>query len=68
MLSPVEYLDAAERIANLGFLGGIICDTLLLACARKVNAERIYTWNIRHFRLVAPDLSDRIAQPPSPLP
>jgi predicted nucleic acid-binding protein len=65
-LSPEEYLDAARGIADLGLLGGIIYDALLLACARKVHAERIYTWNVRHFRLVAPDLSDRIVQPPLP--
>ena len=65
-LSPDEYLDAAQRIADLGLLGGLIYDALLLACARKVNAERIYTWNVRHFQLVAPDLKDRIIQPPLP--
>jgi hypothetical protein len=35
----------------------------LLACARKVGAERIYTWNLSHFPMVAPDLADRILTP-----
>jgi predicted nucleic acid-binding protein len=43
--------------------GGIIYDALLAACAHKVNAERIYTWNVRHFKLVAPDLEARIMTP-----
>jgi hypothetical protein len=34
-----------------------------MGCAREVNAERIYTWNVRHFQLVAPDLKDRIVTP-----
>jgi hypothetical protein len=34
-----------------------------MACARKVNAEHIYTWNEKHFRMVAPDLADRIVTP-----
>jgi predicted nucleic acid-binding protein len=41
----------------------MIFDALLLACARKSHAERIYTWNEKHFRMVAPDLADRITNP-----
>jgi predicted nucleic acid-binding protein len=41
----------------------MIYDALLLACARKAAAERIYTWNERHFKLVAPDLAERIVAP-----
>jgi hypothetical protein len=37
--------------------------TRLLACARKIQAERIYTWNARHFQMVAPDLAGRIMTP-----
>jgi predicted nucleic acid-binding protein len=47
----------------MGLAGGIVFDALLLACARKVDAERIYTWNVRHFRMVAPDLAERIVTP-----
>jgi predicted nucleic acid-binding protein len=62
-LNADEILETAHRIGALGLLGGIIYDALLLACARKVNAERIYTWNERHFKLVAPDLAERIVTP-----
>jgi predicted nucleic acid-binding protein len=62
-LSSEEYMEALGRTANLGHSGGIVYDALHLACARKVRAERIYTWNLRHFRLVAPDLADRIMTP-----
>jgi hypothetical protein len=62
-LSADEVCDAAGRIAELGLLGGIVYDALLLECARKVRAEHIYTWNVRHFQLVAPDLADRIRTP-----
>jgi hypothetical protein len=34
-----------------------------LACAREIQAERIYTWNVKHFQMVAPDLAGRIATP-----
>jgi predicted nucleic acid-binding protein len=62
-LTPDEYLVAIRDAANSRVAGGTIYDALLVACARKVEAERIYTWNARHFQLVAPDLAERIVRP-----
>lgn len=62
-LTAPEYAEIICAAAQLRIAGGTIFDALLLACARKVNAERIYTWNIRHFKLVAPDLAHRIITP-----
>jgi predicted nucleic acid-binding protein len=62
-LSPEDYSATLHEAARMGLSGGIVFDALLLACARKVRAERIYTWNVRHFRMVAPDLAERIVTP-----
>ena len=62
-LEPEEYLTAIRDAAKLRIAGGTIYDALLVKCARKVNAQRIYTWNVRHFELVAPDLAGRIVTP-----
>ena len=62
-LSVDEVLQTVHRTAALKLPGGIIYDALLMACARKVNAEKIYTWNEKHFKMVAPDLFDRIMAP-----
>lgn len=62
-LAPDEYLTAIRDAAKLRVSRGTIYDALLLACARKVGAERIYTWNVRHFQLLAPDLAGRIVTP-----
>lgn len=62
-LSPEEYMETLQRTANLGHSGGMIYDALHLACARKIGADQIYTWNVRHFHTVAPDLADRIVTP-----
>lgn len=62
-LSVEEYRTTLREAARMGLAGGIVFDALLLACARKVKAERIYSWNEKHFRLVAPDLADRIMTP-----
>jgi predicted nucleic acid-binding protein len=62
-LTPDEVLQTARYASDSHLAGGIIYDALLLACARKVNPDHIYTWNLRHFHLVAPDLKDRIVTP-----
>jgi predicted nucleic acid-binding protein len=62
-LSPDEYMETLRRTASLGLRGGIVYDAIHLACARKIAAKRIYTWNARHLRMVAPDLADRIVTP-----
>ena len=62
-LTPTEYLAAIQGLAALGHSGGMVYDALLLACARKSKANRIYTLNQKHFRLVAPDMASRILEP-----
>jgi predicted nucleic acid-binding protein len=62
-LSEKEYAKTIQSAAHLQVAGGAIYDSLLLACARKIDADRIYTWNVRHFQMVAPDLKDRIVTP-----
>ena len=62
-LTGDEVFQTIRHTAALKLPGGIIYDALLLACARKIQAERIYTWNVKHFQMVAPDLADRIVTP-----
>jgi predicted nucleic acid-binding protein len=62
-LTAPEVFETTERTAALKLPGGIVYDALIMACARKVKAQRIYTWNEKHFRMVAPDLADRIMTP-----
>jgi len=62
-LTADEVLQTIHRTAALKLSGGIIYDALILACARKIQAERIYTWNVKHFQMVAPDLAERIMMP-----
>jgi predicted nucleic acid-binding protein len=67
-ISPValtanEYVETLKACATAGLTGGTIYDALHVACARKANAEWIYTWNVRHFQRVAPDLAEKILAP-----
>ena len=49
-LNEDEYYVAIEQASARGITGGTIYDVLLAACAQKVRAETIYTWNVRHFQ------------------
>ncbi len=62
-LTSEEYVETLRSTAQLGHTGGMVYDALQVACARKVKARQIYTWNVRHFRLLAPDLAERIITP-----
>lgn len=62
-LTRDDYLATLKNAARAGLAGGTAFDALVIACARKVTAESIYTLNVRRLRLVAPDLADRIKTP-----
>jgi predicted nucleic acid-binding protein len=57
------YRESIRECANQGWTGGRIYDALHLRCARKSDCERIYTFNVRHFQQLAPDLAQRIGAP-----
>ena len=59
-----QYLDALKVVSDGGWAGAKIYDVLILGCAEKSNAERIYTFNIGDFRqLASADLLDKICSP-----
>ena len=62
-LSEDEYWKTIARVAEMGLTSRQVYDGLLLECVRKSRANTIYTWNLRHFRAIAPELSDRILRP-----
>jgi len=64
-LDESEHFETVRESAKAGRMGGIIFDALLIASARKAKAKKIYTWNVRHFRMIAPDLAGRILEPGS---
>ena len=62
-LDEDEYYSAMMKAAERGFASGRIYDVLLLACAAKIKAEVIYTWNLEHLKSINPDLADRVSTP-----
>ena len=54
-LSAAEYKDLVRQCAAQGHIGGHVYDAVHLRCARKAKCDRLYTFNVKHFRALAPD-------------
>lgn len=53
-VSKKDYLEALGVMRDGGWSGAKIHDALLLCCAAKCSANRIYIFNLADFRLLAP--------------
>lgn len=62
-LTADEYFEAMKDAAARGISGGLIYDLLLARCAVKAGAEIIYTWNVKHFEQLGPEISWRLRTP-----
>ncbi len=62
-LSTEDYRQTLRASSEDGLSGGRIFDALHIRAARNAQCERIYTFNVRHFRQLAPDLADMIVAP-----
>ena len=58
-----EYTDALKTSAQLGIVGGNIYDAMLAYSALKAKATKIFTWNLRHYSLLGPSVTSRLATP-----
>lgn len=62
-LTGEEYADALQASSACGIVGGGIYDAILAHCAVKARAGTIYTWNVRHYTLCAPEGTQRLRTP-----
>jgi predicted nucleic acid-binding protein len=59
-----DYWSAVHLVSQSGWAGGKIYDALLLRCAEKCQARKIYTFNLRDFQQMAPGhLQNKISAP-----
>jgi predicted nucleic acid-binding protein len=54
-LQTDRYLGALDELAEMGRPGGTIYDALHVQVAQAEGCERIYTYNLRHFRPLCPE-------------
>jgi len=62
-LDDQEYYAAIVESAAAGMVGGAIYDALLARCALKARADTLYTWNLKHFQQLGPEVAERTKTP-----
>jgi len=63
-LGKEDYLEAMNTTASGGCIGAKIYDALLLRCASRSAAERIYMFNLGDYKQLAPaGLQEKICAP-----
>ncbi len=62
-LTPDEYFAMLRANAALGITGGAIYDALLASCALKSGAAILYTWNLRHYGQLGPQIAPLLQMP-----
>ena len=63
-LSAGDYKAVLRSSTRAGLMGGAVFDALHLHGAQKAGCDRIYTFNVKDFRSLAPaDLADKIFAP-----
>ena len=62
-LTAREYSRLVSELAERGILGGATYDAIQILCAKKAGAERVYTFNVEHFRRLAGELADNVVAP-----
>ena len=63
-LTAKQVRDVQRRAGRIGLVGGMVYDLFHLALAEREQVERLYTFNVIHFRRMAsPEMADRIVAP-----
>lgn len=63
-LNKNDYKVVLERCASMGIGGGRIYDALHIQAAINTECDRLFTFNVKHFRQLAPsEFADRVVLP-----
>ncbi len=62
-LSEQDYMSVIKHLSELGVIGGVIYDALILKAAIKANVDCVITLNTEDFKRVYPDFADKIVSP-----
>lgn len=62
-LDARDYFEVFESAASLGITGPPIHDALIARYAINAGADVIYTWNVRHFNLLGPEVAALVRTP-----
>ena len=59
-----QYRAAIRHMATMEIVGGAVYDGLIAACALKAGTRHLYTWNVRHFDMLGPEIQKIVTMPP----
>lgn len=62
-LTAEEYEQAISEAADRNLAGAVIYDLLIARCARKAGANVLYTWNVRDFARLGPEMAGMARTP-----
>jgi predicted nucleic acid-binding protein len=63
-LSSADYRRVIAECAETGWSGGAIYDAIHVRAAIRAQCNLLYTFNVKHFRAIAPDgFRDKITAP-----
>lgn len=62
-LSTAQYAAVLRQASQKGWTGGLVYDALHIAAAVNNQCKRIYTFHLRRFSQLAPDLGNVICSP-----
>lgn len=63
-LVSADYAAFLREATGSGIQGGKIYDALLLKCAARTAADRVYTLNLKHFQSIAvPEMIKKLSEP-----
>jgi predicted nucleic acid-binding protein len=60
-----SYFAAIASCANAGWKGGRVHDAVHIQAAAQAECDVIYTYDVEHFRSLAPGWASRIRTPPA---
>jgi len=62
-LAGEEYLSVLQEAAQRSIRGGAVYDALIARCALKAGVDEIFTWNVRHYQVLGPEVAKRLRTP-----
>jgi predicted nucleic acid-binding protein len=62
-LGTSEYLSTIEACGSLGITGAAVYDALIGKCAIKAGASVLYTWNVKDFVRLGPEVAGLVRTP-----
>lgn len=62
-LNEREYFETLKAAARANVCGGTTYDALIAHCALKAKAESLYTWNVKHFNRLGPQIAALVRSP-----